>query len=102
MYGRLPALGTSDSEPLVSLKLLEVQKPTVVVLNAALGGCILSLLSCFCLGWSAGSPLTIHFGFLLVLASLLMVTINWYAFVTFTLLMGIRYRTYIMVARHAW
>lgn len=86
MCGCLPALGTSDSDSLVSLRLREVQKPTVVVLNLALGGCILSLLSCFCLSWSAGSPLTIHFGFLLVLASLLMVTINWYGSIIMTLI----------------
>ncbi|KAK9818517.1 hypothetical protein WJX74_007317 [Apatococcus lobatus] len=55
-----------------------VNRPTVVVLNVALGGCILSLLSCFCLSWSSESPLTIHFGFLLVLASLLLITINWF------------------------
>ena len=54
-----------------------MQKPTILALNAALLGCILSLLALLVLCISGAPALVPHIGFLLFLAVGLLFLINW-------------------------
>lgn len=54
-----------------------VQKPTILALNAALLGCILSLLVLLTLSVSGAPALVPHVAFLLFLAVGLLFLINW-------------------------
>lgn len=54
-----------------------MQKPTILALNAALLGCILSLLALLALSISGAPALVPHVAFLLFLAVGLFFLINW-------------------------
>ncbi len=54
-----------------------VQKPTILALNAALFGCILSLVALLALSINGAPSLVPHVAFLLFLAVGLLFLINW-------------------------
>ena len=54
-----------------------VQKPTILALNAALFGCILSLIALLTLSINGAPSLVPHVAFLLFLAVGLLFLINW-------------------------